>query len=238
MSYKIFSEYYDRFFPFNQEQAVFMSHQTNKNQRLLELGCGSGTLCNYLRDYCKEIVAIDLEQTMILQAQSKYPDISFYTMDICQIDKLPGKFDFIFSLGNVISYLDENRLKELSAKIADKLNPGGKWLYQIVNWDYFTNMTSYDFPDKKVDDIIFKRHYDLEVNNTVKFKLSLTRENGNVIFVQTDTIFYREQHRHIELNTNNGFILNGCWSDWQHKPWQADINSGMILSFTSGIRNQ
>ncbi|MBN2064054.1 MAG: class I SAM-dependent methyltransferase [Sedimentisphaerales bacterium] len=211
-----------------------MSRQTDKSQRLLELGCGSGTLCNYLRACCQEIVAIDLEPTMIEQAQSKYPDLSFYAMDICQIDKLPGKFDFIFSLGNVISYLDNDKFTELIAKVADKLTPGGKWLYQIVNWDYFADMTSYDFPDKKVDGLIFKRHYDFGANNTVAFNLSLQQEDGKVIFDQTDTIYRREQQSHIKLNADYGFTLKGCWSDWQSRTWQPDINGGLILSFTSG----
>ena len=53
----------------------------NKNQSILDLGCGTGTLTSQLVNYADTIVGVDSSENMIEMAQKQYADIKFIVCD-------------------------------------------------------------------------------------------------------------------------------------------------------------
>ena len=53
----------------------------NKNQSILDLGCGTGILTAQLKNLAEKIIGIDSSNSMIKKAQEQYNDIyKFYGM--------------------------------------------------------------------------------------------------------------------------------------------------------------
>ena len=68
----------------------------NKNQSILDLGCGTGTLTSQLAAFADTIIGVDSSENMIEKAQKQYADIKFM---VCDALALPfeKQFDIVFS---------------------------------------------------------------------------------------------------------------------------------------------
>lgn len=68
----------------------------NKNQSVLDLGCGTGTLTAQLANLAGIIIGVDSSKNMIEKAQNEYSDIKFM---VCDALALPfeNQFDVVFS---------------------------------------------------------------------------------------------------------------------------------------------
>ena len=93
----------------------------NKNQSILDLGCGTGTLTSQLVNFADTVVGVDSSESMIEMAQKQYTDIKFI---ICDALKLPfnKKFDVVFSNAVFHWIADHNALLNQVHKV---LKPNG-----------------------------------------------------------------------------------------------------------------
>ena len=55
----------------------------NKQQCILDLGCGTGDLTQKLNEISSCIIGIDSSKEMIQAAKEKYPHLNFEVMDAC-----------------------------------------------------------------------------------------------------------------------------------------------------------
>jgi len=65
-------------------------------EKILDLGCGTGTLTNELAASGAEVTGIDLSEAMLQQARENYPQIAFIQADASNF-QLDDKFDAVFS---------------------------------------------------------------------------------------------------------------------------------------------
>ena len=230
MKYEKFSSYYDKIFPFNQTQAEFISEYIENNDLILELGCGTGALANYISEKCQSIVAIDNDQSMVTAAIEKYPEIDFRTLDINEISEVVGKYNVIYSIGNTLSYLTISELKILCQNVFNMLETGGRWIYQGVNWDSYAQYKTYKYQDIETENLVFSRDYLFRDGNSVDFHLKLVNE-ADVIFDEIHKMYWLDCASHIEMNTNTGFIHTGCYLNWKKEPWVPGKAGSMILIF-------
>jgi len=70
--------------------------QPGKNERILDLGCGSGQLTYKISKLCKEVIGIDSSSEMIADARSKFNNIDFQVSDAADFN-FEKKFEAIFS---------------------------------------------------------------------------------------------------------------------------------------------
>ena len=68
----------------------------NKNQSILDLGCGTGMLTAQLSNYADTIIGVDSSASMIAKAKKQYANIQF---EVCDALTLPfeKQFDVVFS---------------------------------------------------------------------------------------------------------------------------------------------
>ena len=79
--------------------------------RILDLGCGSGQLTSKINELAKEVIGIDKSPEMINDARSKYPNINFQVADASNFN-FENKFDAIFSNATLHWVLDyKNAIK-------------------------------------------------------------------------------------------------------------------------------
>ncbi|MGC4017807.1 MAG: methyltransferase domain-containing protein [Muricomes sp.] len=99
----------------------------DKEQCILDIGCGTGDLTQKLREVSGDIIGIDGSKEMIEMAKSKYPQLKFEIMDACCLP-WENKFDVIFS--NAVFHwisAQEKLLKGIYAALRD----GGKLISEF-----------------------------------------------------------------------------------------------------------
>lgn len=89
--------------------------------RIMDIGCGKGSLTHLLKKKNNEVLALDISKTAIKFARERYPDITFETADVSNLDSLKEIFekfpapDLVFS-SEVFSYIPNwrNVIEEIS----------------------------------------------------------------------------------------------------------------------------
>jgi trans-aconitate methyltransferase len=67
-----------------------------ENERILDIGCGSGQLTAKIKELGAQVMGIDSSSEMIADASQKYPDIEFLVMDATNFE-FTQPFDAVFS---------------------------------------------------------------------------------------------------------------------------------------------
>ena len=113
---------------------VLQIYQPNKNERVLDLGCGWGTFCFALAPLCKEIIGVDFSRKSIdlcnrLLAKSKYNNIKFICADAQNTPLASNSFDVIIC-ADLFEHLYPEDFKRVLDECRRLLKKGGK----IVIW--------------------------------------------------------------------------------------------------------
>ncbi len=96
-------------------------------QDLLELGCGTGRLTNWLVDcvHPGRVVAADFSPDMLAQAQARKTAAEFWLLDICQDPPGAERFDVVFCFNAFPHFRDKPRALQ---NIGRLLKSGGRLL--------------------------------------------------------------------------------------------------------------
>src|SRR6266516_4260501 len=97
-----------------------------KHDRVLDAGCGSGTISHFLSLHAREVVGIDSNPSAIRYASNAYraPNLQFR---LGQFDDLVGEksFDKIYSI-EVIEHLYDYQVADVLSLFYKRTNPGGQ----------------------------------------------------------------------------------------------------------------
>ncbi len=101
-----------------------------KEDRVFEIGCGTGVATIPLSKYVKEITATDISENMIQKAREKAKDqskdnIVFQTGELTEMEVEPESYDAVAAY-NVLLYMKNQ--EEVLKKIYEILKPGGIFL--------------------------------------------------------------------------------------------------------------
>ena len=104
---------------------------------LLDVGCGSGDFLVQMKKALgiAELKGVDLSPLMVERTQSKGIDAE--CIDLCD---LQGKYDVITAVFDMVNYLDEKTLKRFLWCIAEHLNEGGYFVFDINTLYGFENV--------------------------------------------------------------------------------------------------
>lgn len=98
-----------------------------ENERILDLGCGTGQLASEIRKMAEEVVGMDYSADMIRKARENYPDIDFEVMDAADFS-FPEPFDAIFSNAALHWVKDYNGA---ARSMYDNLKPSGRLVLEM-----------------------------------------------------------------------------------------------------------
>lgn len=105
-------------------------YKISKDSKILELGSGEGRDAIFLLDKGYNVLALEYSISAVGKCMeltnNKYPN-NFKQFDIMQ-DRLPGKYDFIYSIAVIHMFVEEHHRKKFYDFIYEHLSKDGKAL--------------------------------------------------------------------------------------------------------------
>lgn len=98
-----------------------------KGETVLDLGCGTGDLASGIANQGSIVHGIDASETMIHQAQRKYPKIQFSVQDATQMD-VHHQFDAVFS-NAALHWIKQPEM--VAQNVYNALKPNGRFVAEM-----------------------------------------------------------------------------------------------------------
>ncbi len=232
--YSEFAPWYREVFPFREATYQFLcDHAGVQGSALLDAGCGPGSYCGRFLGDGFRVTGIDLDPKMIESASAAYPVGEFRCMDITALASLNRSFQLIYSIGNVLAYLSVERLEQFLGSVYEALEPGGSWIFQVVNWDYLLTQQEYTFPVITIDEgrVTFHRRYRHISPDHVAFEVWLS-SGGDILFHEESKLYACSSETFLRLHAAAGFSLEGVYAGFDKSAFLKSRNSGLVMAFT------
>jgi 2-polyprenyl-3-methyl-5-hydroxy-6-metoxy-1,4-benzoquinol methylase len=95
---------------------------------ILEIAPGGGRWTKFLKNYCDQLIAVDIAETCIELCRKRFAGehhLTFYLNDGKSLDMIaPNSIDFVFSLDSLV-HADADVIQAYLQQIAKKLSPNG-----------------------------------------------------------------------------------------------------------------
>lgn len=119
------------------EVEEILSWYPHRKTRILDIGCSSGFHAIEFAQRGFSVTGMDTEPSAIQRAQRRSREqmvrVEFKVLDIDkdEITRL-GTFDFIYSIGNVLSHVRKERIGDVFRKIKECLNETGIFIFDLL----------------------------------------------------------------------------------------------------------
>jgi 2-polyprenyl-3-methyl-5-hydroxy-6-metoxy-1,4-benzoquinol methylase len=113
------------------------------NLRIIDIGCGTGWMCERLRKY-GHVTGVDLSEQVLQRARARLPDVEFISGDLFQVDLQPRSFDVVVTL-EVLSHVKDQRA--FVDKLASLLRPDGLLMIATQNRPVFERWSDVGGPN-------------------------------------------------------------------------------------------
>lgn len=225
--YTSISKYYSEIFPYKPAQLQFVQNSLGnlKEKKILDIGCATGELAYKLVKGSAKVTGIDLNKDLLAQAmrhssfqstdskkcESEFalPNPKFQTGNMLELetDFQAQQFDAVLCFGNTLVHLPTNDLIQQMLKgVNEVLKPRGKFLLQILNYDYILGGQVSELPIIENENIKFIRQYKFNNENSVirfNTKLNLKKE-GRIVWNET-SLFALKSNELIAFLENSNF---------------------------------
>lgn len=190
-------EYFGDDWEFIKEINEFAS-SFDKEDKILDLGCGSGYITNYLIEKGLNATGIDFSSEMIKIAKKKYPKLNFLLDDFLNIEKHfdENSIDGLIAIYSLY-FIPKEQFEEMLKSLSKVLKNGGLFLFvtQIgTGEDYITTplMTENDIKEE------------LYVNYYMKDELEEILNRNNFI---AESFVAKYDHDEKEITDSGRYIV-------------------------------
>jgi 2-polyprenyl-3-methyl-5-hydroxy-6-metoxy-1,4-benzoquinol methylase len=227
------AEIYDLDNPWGQDTDFYLALAQPGLCCVLDLGCGTGTLCCALAQSGHQVTGVDPAGPMLAIAATKpHAEKVEWIQSRAQDYRSEHRFDLIVMMGHVFQILltDEEVLAVLST-IRRHLKPGGKAAFETRN-------PSLDWAS------VWETHVPVVhtlPNGQVRETLQVTSEFGELISFQQEfafsevtltsstTLRFISRTRIEELIAQSGLITREVFGDWDRSPFEPEQSPEMIF---------
>lgn len=189
-----------------------------ENQRILDLGCGSGQLTSIINGFAKDTIGIDKSAEMIADAKSKFPDIEFQVADASDF-RFNEKFDSIFSNATLHWVKD---FKSAIKCMHENLNPDGKIVLEFGGKGNVQTIVN------ELRNSLRIRGYNQQSNLELWYFPSIGEYSTELESVGFRVLFAEHYDRPTELNDENYGI----------KDWISMFAEGFLIGVSQNHREE
>lgn len=155
-------EYFGEDWEFINEIKEFAS-QFKDNSTVLDLGCGSGYIANYLCGLNLNAIGIDFSEEMIRIAKEKYPEVKFLKADFIDIENhfKENSVDGLIAIYSLY-FIPRKQFEDVLRSLSRILKNGGKFLFVTESGKGENFITTPLMEDNNIKDQIYVNYYNKE----------------------------------------------------------------------------
>lgn len=216
-----------------------------KNQKILDLGCGTGVLTNELAKKGATVIGTDLSEDMIEQANANYPSMNFQVEDAINLP-FENVFDTVFSnavfhwipnqeklLHSVYTSLKENGILICEFGAKNNINQIITAIEKITGQMGYSYHSLFYFPSKAEYKLLLEQA-GFEVKHIMEYNRPTPLADGekglrnwiNQFFAGDLVIFSEEQKEKIFCETEK-LCKNNLWKEGK---WVADYRRIQVVA--------
>ncbi len=235
--YTSISKYYSEIFPYSPMQLKFIKTIVGdlNHKSILDIGCATGELSSRIVNENNNVVGIDLNSDLIKQAKENkiHSNLKFAVGNMLNLknDYSKQSFDSVMCFGNTIVHLQsEELILDVLKSINHILKSKGKFMLQILNYDYIIeqNITSLNVLNR--DNVKFIRNYDYDKNsNLIDFKTKLLIKSENKIVSNSTKLLALGKESLNQLLVKSGFENIKFYSSFDGSDYNGN-HMALILS--------
>lgn len=206
---KVYNEFGWNYVPeaFSEQLLTWLSRNNIEVKTCMDLACGTGVLCEILKEKGIEPAGMDFSEGMIAIAKQRNPEIPYEVADM--ITFLPEKkFDLVTCTGDALNHImDRSDVKRIFENVYSYLQEGGYFIFDILNENEVSEGGPFDFEYSETVMGQFKIFRDAEG----KINLSVTVfENGVYQFEEVITEIVHDPVEICEMLKETGFQVVKC----------------------------
>lgn len=236
--YNSLSENYDDMLGFEnalQKRKNLLSKFIDSNYRnAIDIGCGTGLDSISLALNGLKVTGFDTSEFMISRARKNAKErnlnVRFINAPFNKINISKCKnTDLIVSLGNAFANIKKNELKGIIKLAYDVLNHGGRFLFQVLNYDLIRKENKRIVNITSKNEKTFIRFYDIE-KNLLRFNIltinSINTPNNTLI--STELFEYNKIWFSTALK-KSGFNNIRFMGDFAGTPFEKNKSKDLII---------
>lgn len=159
--------------------------------RVLDAGCGTGTLAMALTEAGYRVSGIDLSPAMLEVARAKDPErrVSWTEADVTAFDLDPDRFDIITCVGDTLNHLP--RIEDWTAAFRSfqrHLRPGGALFFDVMTRKGLEWLDTYQITDRADRALILGFIFEPDSGRSTMKLTSFRRVEGSLYERVSDTI--------------------------------------------------
>jgi glycine/sarcosine N-methyltransferase len=207
--YDNISESYDEMFDFKKdlnsaESVIAELKKQFSFEKALDIGCGTGSFTIALARSGVKAVGMDLSSLMISEAKKNSlaygVDIDFVNSGMGEmLSNINNKFDLIMCMGNTLPHLlSKKELFSMTIACRQLLNPGGRLVLNLLNYDKILSKKERIVGISKNDNHEFIRFYDFQEPYVNFNLLEIKWDKKTPLHKITSTKLYPYTHLEVE----------------------------------------
>jgi len=132
---KVYNEFGWNYYPeaFGQQLLEWLRRKGEQPETCLDLGCGTGILCELLQENGIRAAGMDFSEGMIRIARERSPHIPYEVADM--ITYCPEKkFDLVTCTGDALNHIGKlSDVEKIFRNVFTYTSPGGLFIFDILN---------------------------------------------------------------------------------------------------------
>lgn len=225
------AEVYDLDSPWSMDRDFYLSLAGTPPQRILDLGCGTGLLCDAYAAKGHEVTGVDPSPAMLATARRKPHGRKIeWVQSFAQTYDSDGRFDLIIMTGHTFQVLLDDsdimatfgvmrrHLKRTGRVVFESRNPSAGWANR---WDY-------EMVLEHGGEIIRESRRLREMENG-RMTFDLFYEFPDETFVSTSRLRFLSRNEIEERATASGLRVEKVLGDWQGKGFDETSSPEMIF---------
>jgi len=196
---RVYNEFGWNYFPraFGEQLLEWIRRNGVQVKTSLDLGCGTGVLCELLHENGIESAGMDLSEGMIAIARESAPEIHYDVANM--ITYLPDKkFDLVTCTGDALNHIISlEDIGRIFRNVYSYMNEGGYFIFDILNEREVS-------PGEPID---------LDFSETIKAQFLITRNSEGMINRRT-TVFENGEYKfeeNITETVHDVDAIAGCF---------------------------
>jgi len=145
---KVYNEFGWNYFPeaFGEQLLIWIERCGLKVEKSLDLGCGTGVLCEILHAHGIKARGMDFSQGMIDIARQRCGDIEYEVADMVTF-RPQEKFDLVTCTGDALNHiLDIKNVEKIFRNVYSYLEEGGYFIFDILSEEEVPDSEPIDLP--------------------------------------------------------------------------------------------